>query len=194
MAVLDRTPTDRILRWSAIFHDIGKPHTLSTDTAGERHFYLHEIVSTKLSWERMAHLRFSHDDMKRISSVVRHHMRPLNCGPAGVRRLIRDLGETLPLWRSFKDADSSPTINQSEVDATANAFDTLLETELRKMATPSYGKLAINGEDLKALGIAAGPGMGRILKQLEETIIEDPEKNTREALIEIANKLMRSVS
>ena len=142
----------------------------------------------------MAHLRFSHDDMKRISSVVRHHMRPLNCGPAGVRRLIRDLGETLPLWRSFKDADSSPTINQSEVDATANAFDTLLETELRKMATPSYGKLAINGEDLKALGIAAGPGMGRILKQLEETIIEDPEKNTREALIEIANKLMRSVS
>ena len=121
-------------------------------------------------------------------------MRPLNCGPAGVRRLIRDLGETLPLWRSFKDADSSPTINQSEVDATANAFDTLLETELRKMATPSYGKLAINGEDLKALGIAAGPGMGRILKQLEETIIEDPEKNTREALIEIANKLMRSVS
>jgi len=84
MAVLDRTPADRILRWSAIFHDIGKPHTLSTDTAGERHFYLHEISSTKLSWERMEHLRFSHDDMKRISSVVRHHMRPLNCGPGCV--------------------------------------------------------------------------------------------------------------
>ena len=186
MAVLDRAPADPILRWSAIFHDIGKPATLSTDVAGERHFYLHEIESTKLSWERMQQLRFSHDDMKRISSVVRHHMRPMNCGPAGVRRLIRDLGDNLQLWRAFKDADSSPTIASNEVAKTAEYFDALLSSELRKMATPSYGKLAVNGEDLKEIGVKPGPGMGRLLKQLEEIIIEDPSKNVRDTLLVLA--------
>jgi len=185
MAVLDRAPADPILRWAALFHDIGKPHTLSTDESGERHFYLHEIESTKISWERMEKLRFSHDEMKRISSVVRHHMRPMNCGPAGVRRLIRDLGDNLRLWRAFKDADSSPTISSSEVAKTADYFDNMLNAELRKMATPSYGRLAVNGEDLKAIGIKSGPGMGKILKQLEEIIIEDPSKNSKEILLKI---------
>jgi tRNA nucleotidyltransferase (CCA-adding enzyme) len=192
MAVLDRAPADPILRWSAIFHDIGKPATLSTDVAGERHFYLHEIESTKLSWARMEQLRFSHDDMKRISSVVRHHMRPMNCGPAGVRRLIRDLGDNLQLWRAFKDADSSPAIAESEAAKTAEYFDTLLSSELRKMATPSYGKLAINGEDLKGMGVKPGPGMGRLLKQLEEIIIDDPSKNVRDTLLELAKSLIKN--
>jgi tRNA nucleotidyltransferase/poly(A) polymerase len=108
LAVLDRTPRNRLLRWAAIFHDMGKPNTLSIDENGERHFYSHEVASTTLAWERMEKLRFSHDDMRRISTVVRYHMRPMNCGPAGVRRLIRDLGDNLALWRTFKDADSSP--------------------------------------------------------------------------------------
>jgi tRNA nucleotidyltransferase (CCA-adding enzyme) len=194
MAVLDRTPQDHILRWAAIFHDIGKPHTLSTDGSGERHFYLHELVSTELSWKRMEALKFSHDDMKRISSVVRHHMRPLNCGPAGVRRLIRDLGDNLTLWRTFKDADSSPTIASEEAGRTSQGFDNLLEIERGKMRAPSYGKLAINGDDLKSLGVTPGPRMGQILKQLEELIIEDPQRNTREVLLEAAKKLAISKS
>lgn len=190
LAVLDRTPNDRILRWAAVFHDIGKPHTLSIDAGGERHFYSHEVVSSTLCLERMKQLKFSADDTKKISSIVRHHMRPMNCGPAGVRRLIRDLGDELSLWRRFKDADSSPTLGNHEVAATAQAFDALLALELQKRATPSYGRLAVNGEDLKALGVKEGPAVGKILKQLEELIIEDPTKNTKEILLSAATSLI----
>jgi tRNA nucleotidyltransferase (CCA-adding enzyme) len=189
LAVVDRTPPDRILRWAAIFHDIGKPHTLSVDPSGERHFYSHEVVSTTLSWERMQALKFSHDDMKRISSVVRYHMRPMDCGPAGVRRLIRDLGDNLTLWRVFKDADSSPTIPGETVSETARAFDALLKSEQKKLEVPSYGRLAVNGEDLKQLGIKPGPAMGKLLKKLEEQIIEDPSQNTKEVLLGMAKNL-----
>jgi len=130
--------------------------------------------------------------MKRISSVLRNHMLPMNCGPAGVRRLIRDLGDNLQLWRAFKDADSSPAIAESEAAKTAEYFDRLLSSELRKMATPSYGKLAINGEDLKGMGVKPGPGMGRLLKQLEEIIIDDPSKNVRDTLLELAKSLIKN--
>jgi tRNA nucleotidyltransferase (CCA-adding enzyme) len=57
------------------------------------------------------------------------------------------------------------------------------------MATPSYGKLAVDGEDLKSIGIKPGPAMGKILKQLEETIIEDPSKNTKETLLALVKTM-----
>lgn len=189
LAVLDRTPRDKVLRWAAIFHDIGKPDTLSVDEGGERHFYSHEVVSTTLAWERMEKLRFSHDDMQRISSVVRYHMRPMDCGPAGVRRLIRDLGDNLELWRTFKDADSSPATASDDALATVQYFDNLLAVEQKKRLTPSYGKLAVDGEDLKLAGIKPGPTMGKLLKQLEEIVIEDPNKNTKDYLLKVVKTL-----
>ena len=186
LSVLSRTPTDRILRWSAIFHDVGKPHTLSVDANGERHFYSHEVVSDKLCLERMTQLRFSHDDIAKVRAIVRHHMRPLDCGPAGVRRLIRDLGENLSPWRRFKEADSSPTIPIEDFNASASAFDSLLAAEQRKMVLPSYGRLAISGDDLKQAGFPPGPAMGKLLKELEELVIDDPSKNDREVLLSLA--------
>ena len=186
--VLERTPANVTLRWSAIFHDVGKPHTLSIDPEGGRHFYSHEMVSFDLSKTRMRELRFSHDDSRAIGAIVRHHMRPLDCGAAGVRRLIRDLGGLLPLWREFKSADAPPTIPHEEFLKTASRFDELLSSEMKKMERPSYGKLAVTGEDLITLGVKPGPRMGSLLKELEELVIEDPSINTKERLVAEALK------
>lgn len=43
--------------------------------------------------------------------------------------------------------------------------------------------LAVDGDDLRAAGIAAGPTLGRILQALIAEVIEDPSANTREALL-----------
>jgi tRNA nucleotidyltransferase (CCA-adding enzyme) len=190
--VLERTPADRILRWAALFHDIGKPHTLSVDGAGNRHFYQHEVVSEKQSRTRMHALRFSRDDTDRISSIVRHHMRPLDCGAAGVRRLIRDLGDELPRWRAFKDADSPPTMPEQEFKEISEGFDILLAIENARRALPAYGKLAVSGSDIIALGASPGPIIGRILFELEELVLEDPARNERELLLEEAKRRLAS--
>lgn len=44
--------------------------------------------------------------------------------------------------------------------------------------------LKVNGGDLIKLGIKPGPQMGEILQKLLDMVIEDPEKNDREYLIE----------
>jgi tRNA nucleotidyltransferase (CCA-adding enzyme) len=188
--VLERTPHDGILRWSAIFHDIGKPHTLSVDPDGSRHFYSHETVSEELSKKRMKDLRFSTDDSRSIASIVRHHMRPLDCGAPGVRRIIRDLGKDLSRWRQFKSADSPPTVSDQDFTTIANRFDQMLDSELKKMAGPSYGKLAVTGQDLISLGLKPGPQIGKLLKELEELVIEDPSVNSTERLLDEAKKRM----
>jgi tRNA nucleotidyltransferase (CCA-adding enzyme) len=136
----------------------------------------------------MKELRFSTDDTRAIASIVRHHMRPLDCGAPGVRRIIRDLGPQLAQWRQFKAADSPPTFTDEEFQNVAGRFDQLLTTELAKISGPSYGKLAISGEDLKALGVNPGPEMGKLIKELEELVIEDPAMNTKETLLAEATK------
>jgi tRNA nucleotidyltransferase (CCA-adding enzyme) len=188
MWVLKRAPADRILRWAAIFHDVGKPHTLSVDESGNRHFYLHELHSEKQSRVRLEALKFSHKDTQAITTIVRHHMRPLDCGPAGVRRLLRDLGPELAHWRQFKEADAPPTVPEQEFRQSAARFDALLATERQRAAGPSYGKLAVSGDDLKALGLKAGKELGQLLKELEELVIEDPTLNTRSKLLAEARK------
>jgi tRNA nucleotidyltransferase (CCA-adding enzyme) len=54
----------------------------------------------------------------------------------------------------------------------------------------SIADLAIDGGDLLALGIPAGPRLGEILQALLEYVLEDPARNTREALLAKAAKLV----
>jgi hypothetical protein len=49
--------------------------------------------------------------------------------------------------------------------------------------------LAVSGNDLISIGIPKGKRMGIILKELLETVLDDPAQNTREKLLEIAGKL-----
>jgi hypothetical protein len=58
----------------------------------------------------------------------------------------------------------------------------------------SLGDLAVSGRDLLGIGIAQGPRIGIILKELLETVVDDPEMNTREKLLEIAGNLNRRYS
>ena len=44
--------------------------------------------------------------------------------------------------------------------------------------------LKVNGGDLIKLGIKPGPQMGEILQKLLDMVIEDPEKNDREYLLD----------
>ena len=49
--------------------------------------------------------------------------------------------------------------------------------------------LAVDGEDLQREGIARGPGLGKILRALLAWVVEDPTRNTRDALIKRAAEL-----
>jgi tRNA nucleotidyltransferase (CCA-adding enzyme) len=50
--------------------------------------------------------------------------------------------------------------------------------------------LAVDGDDLMAeLGLAPGPGLGRILDRLLEAVIADPRRNRRDALLKLARSM-----
>ena len=53
--------------------------------------------------------------------------------------------------------------------------------------------LAVNGGDLIANGFPKGRQMGEILQNLLEIVLEDPEKNTKEHLLELAKDRYGSI-
>jgi F0F1-type ATP synthase membrane subunit c/vacuolar-type H+-ATPase subunit K len=80
---------------------------------------------------------------------------------------------------------------------TEPALDNLAALISRVDAVMAAGKalslkdLAVSGKDLIEAGVLPGKHMGIILGELLEAVVEDPELNSREKLLEIAGRINR---
>ena len=54
----------------------------------------------------------------------------------------------------------------------------------------SVRDLAVDGKDLIKQGISSGPRIGEILGELLEIVVEDPEKNTKDILMDYVNQIL----
>lgn len=194
LTVLERAPEDLMVRLAALFHDLGKPPTLTVGDDGRRHFYNHEKISADLTKQAMKRLRFSNELTRAVQTLVALHMRPVTCGGPGIRRLMRDLDGLMEPWLALKHADAPPLIPEEQFKEEMAAFKRMLQEELDRQAGPSYGKLAVSGDDLKELGLAEGRRLGTVLNSLEEIVIEDPDQNERHILMEHASRLIQETT
>jgi len=189
--VLERSCDRPLVRLASLFHDIGKPASLSIDEEGRRHFYKHELIGAEIAEQIMTRLRFSKADTRAVTKLVREHMRPLDCGESGVRRIMRDLGEQFQEWLLLKQADAPPVMPETDFRVMYERFLQMVEVEHQRREGPVYGKLAINGDDLLAAGFSEGPDIGFVLSHCEELVIECPEQNSRDTLMEVAQSFLR---
>lgn len=186
LEVLDGVSPDLILRLSALFHDVGKPPTLSVDEEGERHFYRHESVGARLTREILTRLRYSNEIIKQVATLVKTHMRPLTAGPGGLRRLLRDTEELYPQWRELKESDSlACKLEPEQLMAELKDFDIRMQLIQEGPEVSPLSSLAIKGNDLLELGMSPGPKIGEILRALHEKVLDDPSLNTKEILLKL---------
>ena len=150
----------------------------------------------------MTRLRFSNDMIHNVCHLVKEHMfhYESNWSDAAVRRFImRVEPENLEDLYDLRIADMYGMYNEN-VDVRYSASIALLlelrervEKELEKKTVLSLKSLAVNGRDLMASGIPAGKTLGRILNELLECVIEDPQMNTKEKLLETAKKISQTL-
>ena len=193
------------VRLAALFHDLGKPHVAWRGADGRLHYYAkpgfsersHEQVGAELARDALLRLRYPNTLRGRVVRIVRHHMFQVGKGEAlRARRVLAKYGDELAFdLVDHKEADflgkSGPGGERLYEDiAKLERFRQTLERERRQ--PHRLADLAVDGNDLIALGLEPGPQLGRVLHDLLHDVVEDPALNTRDALLDRARaKLTR---
>jgi tRNA nucleotidyltransferase (CCA-adding enzyme) len=192
LAVVQATPADLKVRVAALFHDIGKVQTFTlevVDGKSRGRFFGHQTVGAGMACEIMMRLKFPNEMILDVCALVRDHMSRIpHLRPKNIKRLINRVGEhnirdLIYLMKADVEGHKPPH------DFT-NLDDMITEVEtcLGAKEPMSMKDLAINGNDLIAAGFKPGPVMGNILKNLLEAVLDNPELNTEEKLLEIVRK------
>ena len=181
------TPNDLILRCSALLHDVGKLKCFTIDESGVGHFYGHPKVSAQMAEEMLRRLKCPNDLRFTIVRLVEWHDKVFPRTEKSVRRALMNLGEEdLRRLIAIKRADNlaqAPEFHgtQGEIDK----FEAILEEVLSSDACFSLKDLAVNGNDVTALGFS-GRAVGDILRHLLEQVVDGELPNQRERLLEAA--------
>lgn len=180
---------DRILRLTMLFHDIGKPVTLSTDEEGITHFYEHHYIGTKMTEDILRRLRFDNDTIHKVCKLVEYHDYGNSVTPDMriVRRAVNRVGEEMfPYLFPVKRADvlaQSEYMRREKLD-NIDQWEQIYYKIMEQKQCVSLKELAVTGKDLIAEGIQPGPELGKMLNNLLELVLENPECNTREYLLQ----------
>lgn len=185
MEVLDSIKPKLNLRLAAFFHDISKPECFTQDENGRGHFYGHHIKSAIVAKEIMKRLKYSNELIEDVSILIRYHyLKEVDMKDKGVKKFINNVG--------INRLDDMFSLNIADIKGKANIANFEKVEVLRekcniilKNKEPlTKNDLKINGHDLEKLGIVKGKLYSELLEKALELVLEFPEKNNKEELVE----------
>jgi tRNA nucleotidyltransferase (CCA-adding enzyme) len=183
------------------------------EKTGNDSFHGHAEAGAELAQKIMRRLKFDNETISKVSRLVRHHdydldhklkfnypdlehdfiLNNIEISDKYVRRAINRIGEDIyPLFLKVQAADVAA---QSEyLRAEKNAYHEELiriYEKIKAAGDPGTLKdLALTGHDLITAGIPPGKRIGRTLNALLEDVIDHPEHNSREYLLDKAMSIV----
>lgn len=184
-------PDDKVLRYTMLFHDFGKPDTQSVGEDGRMHFYGHPAVSERMASDIMHRLKFDNDTMNAVKLLCKNHDLEITEDNKHVRRAMNKLGtDNFGKLLMVKRADcmAQSDYKREEKLASLDNLTSIYNEIVNAGECVCMKDLAVCGRDLIDLGIKPGPAMGAILDELLNKVIDDPALNDREVLLEIVKE------
>ena len=182
--VTGAVPGELTVRWAALLHDIGKVSTFTRDETGRGHFYGHASVGAELAEQVLLGLKAPARLRRQVVELIGAHMTRLQPDKKQLRRQLSRLGwEQLEreFWLQQADMSSKGVTEPGEGEIFPE-IRRLLEEIRREDSCLKITDLAVNGEDLMALGYQ-GRQIGERLHWLLEQVLEETLPNDRQALL-----------
>jgi poly(A) polymerase/tRNA nucleotidyltransferase (CCA-adding enzyme) len=194
----DAAPADKpLIRLAALMHDIGKVNTRRVGDDGDYTFYNHEVIGSRLAKKILKRLKFSNAEIETVNNLVINHMFHYtdDWSDGAVRRFMRKVGvENIPDLFTLREADRIGNgsrsglpqpimVLQSRIDRVIEAENAITVRDLN-----IDGNILMNRFDLKP-----GPIIGRILHELLEIVLDHPDMNTEEILLEKSVEIYNSL-
>ena len=189
---LDAIAGEPVLRWTMLFHDMGKPECFALDRHGVGHFMGHGVVSRRIADGVMDRLRFDNETKARIGELVEWHDHRVET-EKGVRRMLNQFGEAD--FRNLLAIQRADNMGQAEKyryrQKDIGRIEEMLDHEIEKGSCFSLKRLAANGNDLLTMGLS-GPEIGRVLQLLLNKVIDGVLPNDRDVLLKAAASLRQN--
>ena len=182
--VTGAVPGELTVRWAALLHDIGKVSTFTRDETGRGHFYGHAPAGAELAAQVLLGLKAPTRLRHQVVELIGAHMTRLQPEKKLLRRQLSRLGwEQLERELELQQADMSSkgTAEPGNLEIFPE-IRRMLEEIRREDSCLKVTDLAVNGEDLMALGYQ-GRQIGERLHWLLEQVLEETLPNDRQALL-----------
>lgn len=178
-------PPQPVLRWAMLLHDVGKPDCFTVDERGIGHFYGHPAVSAEIAESVCRRMRRDSRSASRIVELVRWHDRDIPRTERAIARAVGKLGEEM--FRQLLQVKRADNAAQSPADrgrlADIQQAEDILNDLLARQACLSLKDLAVNGDDLLAMGFR-GREIGDALRFLLDAVIDGAE-NEKASLLSL---------
>ena len=179
--------SNRYLRLAMLLHDIAKPEKKKTDEQGIDHFHGHQEASEEMAKVILRRLKFDNETIRIVSRLIGFHDYRFPAERRSVRRAVWKVGEDLfPMLLQVKEADTmaQSLYEREEKLEWIAKVEKLYREILKDRECLSLKDLAVTGRDLIRAGCAPGPELGRILNEMLQDVLEHPEHNTKEYLLQ----------
>jgi tRNA nucleotidyltransferase (CCA-adding enzyme) len=175
--VVQQAPKSLAVRLAALLHDLAKPFDDVAD---------HASGGADIADAVLERLRYPTRLRRHVVALVAGHAFHLDdVGELFVRRFLREHGVELARdLVAHKDADlAAKSVPEPELAALVR-----MRALLGEQASHPHriSELAVDGSDLLGVGYAEGPELGRTLERLLDLVVEDPARNDRARLLELA--------
>lgn len=185
--VTEAVAEDLVLRWAALLHDVGKVRTFTLDENGQGHFYGHAQISAEMADDLLLELKAPTALRRQVTELIRRHMQELPENKKSMRRLLSKLGqETTKQLLALQKADFCSKGVDGDVAEFLRAED-LLQEVLAETPCLTVRDLAVNGQDMMALGLS-GKDVGAMLEKLLQLVLDEQLPNEKTALLQAAKK------
>ena len=179
------------LRLTMLLHDLGKTKTKTTDERGISHYYAHPKESVKMAEHILKDLKYDNDTINKVLTLIQYHDCTLE-SKLSIKKMLNRIGDEL--LRDLIKVKRADTLSQNPLYAKGGLLNLIsvqskLDLILSQNECFDLKDLKINGGDLINLEFNKGKEIGETLKIILELVIENPELNEREELINMAKKI-----
>jgi len=191
-ASVDASPPEMALRLAALLHDVGKPEAKVEAPGEDPTFYRHEEYSAKAAESILKRLRYPNALVEEVAHLIRCHMFSYDdaWSDAAVRRFLARVGpESIESLLALRIADGTAIVGHPVDPRSLEPLRARMDAVLAAKEAFGLSDLAVKGDDLRAIGVPPGRTMGAMLKELLETVMDDPALNERGRLLEIAKTI-----
>lgn len=184
LSVVENTESILENRLAALFHDLGKYKSISTDENGNVHFYKHELFSADLTEEILKRMKYSNNTIKCVKKAVIEHMRTKSFGDTcenvkdkTIRKLQYDLGSYKDLCLDVINADN---LSHAKDYCMPNQVR-IIKEKFQHMDKNGLGcqkiVLPVNGNDIMSTcNLKPSELVKKALEWLKSQYINDPNK------------------